>query len=549
MHNNIMAVGSRDHPPMLATGRYPQWRSWFLRYIDTRPNGEALRKCILSGPYIPTIVLVQDVEATDDSSAIPEHTTVETPINMSPKNKAHFEAEKEAVHLILTGIRDEIYSTVDACQTAQEIWEAIERLQQGESLNIQDVKTNLFWEFDLRYDGNECDKGIMSTKIELTQEQSQQGVSNDVLYKNDDHSRQFGKQRMVNVVGAREKVGSPVVQQSGIQCFNCKVFGHFAKECKKPKRVKDSAYHKEKMLLCKQAEQGVPLQAEQYDWLADTDEEVDEHELEAHYSYMAKIQKVPTADLSTDSEPLEQVQTDAGYNVFANDLQLLDLNLDRSLLSVKDAGHLPTAGQPPPPPATAAAGKLFRRAFSANPKKTPRLLIYSIHYATPHHSRRHFTPSPLSPSTSTTATIYSATPSPSPHHSRHHHPPMPPATPHQPTLSPHHGSTTTAGTTAIAVAFLAAAAAVVGCGWWIGHHRRGVVRRQTTIVVAIGRWNSHHSRTMWCRAVAAQPLGMPRCAQPFDATTVVATEPAVATTSTTAAPWRSWACGGDPPFC
>nr|GEY95199.1 hypothetical protein [Tanacetum cinerariifolium] len=84
-------------------------------------------------------------------------------------------------------------------------------------------------------------------------------------YKNDNQSGQFRNQRTVNVAGAREK------------------------ECRKPKRVKDSAYHKEKMLLCKQAEQGVPLQVEQYDWLADTDEEVDEQELEAHYSYMAKI--------------------------------------------------------------------------------------------------------------------------------------------------------------------------------------------------------------------------------------------------------------------
>nr|GFB63894.1 retrovirus-related Pol polyprotein from transposon TNT 1-94 [Tanacetum cinerariifolium] len=33
----------------------------------------------------------------------------------------------------------------------------------------------------LRYEGDECDKGRMPTKIELTQEQSQQGVSNDVL--------------------------------------------------------------------------------------------------------------------------------------------------------------------------------------------------------------------------------------------------------------------------------------------------------------------------------------------------------------------------------
>ncbi|GKC84322.1 hypothetical protein Tco_1140039, partial [Tanacetum coccineum] len=50
--------------------------------------------------------------------------------NMTPENRAHFESEKEAIHLILTGIGDEIYLTVDACQTAQEMWEAIERLQQ-----------------------------------------------------------------------------------------------------------------------------------------------------------------------------------------------------------------------------------------------------------------------------------------------------------------------------------------------------------------------------------------------------------------------------------
>ncbi|GJT68019.1 hypothetical protein Tco_1019499 [Tanacetum coccineum] len=107
-----------------------------------------------------------------------------------------------------------------------------------------------------------------------------------------------GNQRAVNVVGAREKL--------------------------KPKRVKDSTYHKEKMLLCKQAEKGVQLQAEQSDWLADTDEEIDEQELEAHYSYMAKIQEVPNADSGTDSEPLEQVQYDTDDNVFANDIQHFD---------------------------------------------------------------------------------------------------------------------------------------------------------------------------------------------------------------------------------
>ncbi|GJW39537.1 hypothetical protein Tco_0065382 [Tanacetum coccineum] len=36
---------------------------------------------------------------------------------------------------------------------------------------------------------------------------------------------------------------------------------------------------------------------------------------------MAKIQEVPTADSGTDSELLEQVQSDTGYNVFANEIQ------------------------------------------------------------------------------------------------------------------------------------------------------------------------------------------------------------------------------------
>ncbi|GJU05390.1 hypothetical protein Tco_1121820 [Tanacetum coccineum] len=86
MHNNIMAVGSRDHSPMLATGRYAQW------------------KCILEGPYTPSTIIIPVVPTTDNSPAVPERTTVETVLNMSPENKAHFESEKEAIHLILIGI-------------------------------------------------------------------------------------------------------------------------------------------------------------------------------------------------------------------------------------------------------------------------------------------------------------------------------------------------------------------------------------------------------------------------------------------------------------
>nr|GEZ61465.1 hypothetical protein [Tanacetum cinerariifolium] len=352
-HQNIESNNGsfRDRPPVLTPGRYPQWCSRFLRYVDSRPNDEALRKCILSGPYKPTTVLVQVVDATDDSLAVPEHATVKTPMNMSPENKAHFLAEKEVIHLILTGIRDDIYSTVYACQTARKSRNAnplalvattqadrdpyyqTSRSHRSQAPSFKpSIQTRSHT--STRHKGKEIAKPITppsetASEKDMDPEQAQRDkdmqknlaliakyfkkiykpTNNNLrtssnsknknvdmipLYKNDDHSGQFGNQRTVNVVAAREKVGI---------------------------RVKDSAYHKEKMLLSKQAEQGVPLQAEQYDWLADTNDKVDEQELEAHYSYMAKIQEVPTTDSDTDSEPMEQVQNDAGHNVFANHLQ------------------------------------------------------------------------------------------------------------------------------------------------------------------------------------------------------------------------------------
>nr|GEY67428.1 hypothetical protein [Tanacetum cinerariifolium] len=72
------------------------------------------------------------------------------------------------------------------------------------------------------------------------------------------------------------------MQKSGIQCYNCKEFGHVVRECQNPKKAKDAAYHREKMLLCKQEEAGIQLNAEQANWRDDTDDdEFEDQELEA----------------------------------------------------------------------------------------------------------------------------------------------------------------------------------------------------------------------------------------------------------------------------
>nr|GFB39969.1 hypothetical protein [Tanacetum cinerariifolium] len=326
-HNNIMAAGSRDRPPMLAPRRYPQW--------------------------------LQATEATNDSPAIPEHTTVETPANMSPENKAHFQAEKEAIHLILTGIRDDIYSTIDGCQMAQEMWEAIERLQQGQhsissttsagmvkNANPLALVATAQASQDQHYQTSRSYKSsapspkpsILSRSQTTTRHKekkiakpitppsetaSEEDNDPEQAHRNKDMQKNLALiakyfKKIYKPTNNSLKTSSNSKNKNVDMTLQYKNDDHSGQ---KPKRVKDSAYHKEKMLLCKQAEQGVPLQAEQYDWLTDTDEEVNEQELESHYSFMAKIQEVPTADSGTDSELVEHVQDNAGYNVFANQLQ------------------------------------------------------------------------------------------------------------------------------------------------------------------------------------------------------------------------------------
>ncbi|GJV85157.1 retrovirus-related pol polyprotein from transposon TNT 1-94 [Tanacetum coccineum] len=124
-------------------------------------------------------------------------------------------------------------------------------------------------------------------------------------------------------------IGTQVVQQSMIQCFNCKELGHVARECQKPKWAKDANYHKEKMLLCKQEEAGIQLSAKQVDWRDDTDDEPEDQELKAYYLYMVKIREVtPDAAENSgpifDAEPLQKVQHNDDYNVFAMEKEHLD---------------------------------------------------------------------------------------------------------------------------------------------------------------------------------------------------------------------------------
>nr|GEW97881.1 hypothetical protein [Tanacetum cinerariifolium] len=307
LHNDIMEADSKDRLPMLA------------------PEKEV--------PFSEGIPITRTKKFQ------------ETYKNVSQDIRDQLNAEAEAVQIILTWIDNDIYSTVDACLNACEMWNAIERnqcdvtkhqvnvqfllqlqlewqripqprSQQATTRNrgkaifnspqpIYDQKPSMVAEDDEMSKDKEIDKlmaliSLSFKKICKPTNNNLRTLSN-TSRANQDNSPRINKstgyenQRIGNVARARETVGSIVVQKSGIQCYNCKEFGHVSRECQKPKRVKDAAYHREKMLLYQ--------------------------ELEAHYMYMTQFQEVSpdVADSGPifDAEPLEKVPNDDYYNVFA----------------------------------------------------------------------------------------------------------------------------------------------------------------------------------------------------------------------------------------
>nr|GEX94272.1 hypothetical protein [Tanacetum cinerariifolium] len=381
-----MEAGSKDHPPMLAPGNYVQRKSKIKRYIDTKPNHELIHYCLTNPPY-KLGWIDKEVPISEGSPITKTERFQDTYKNVSQDICDQLNTKAEAIQIILTGIDNDIYSTVDACPNACEMWKEIERSykmmnkliknqcnitnhqvnvqfmlqlqpewQRAERISrvanlralvaqqqpvynpqnhptqytqnsstrsqqiatrnrekailnspqpIYDQEPSMVAEDDETSKDKETDKLIalisLSFKKIYKPTNNNLRTSSNTSRANQDNSPRINRsdgyknQRIGNVAGARETVGSMVVQKYGIQCYNCKEFRHVARECQKPKRTKDATYHREKMLLY--------------------------HELEAHYMYMAQLQEVSpdAADCRPifDDEPLKKVSNDDHYNVFA----------------------------------------------------------------------------------------------------------------------------------------------------------------------------------------------------------------------------------------
>nr|GEV59642.1 hypothetical protein [Tanacetum cinerariifolium] len=269
LHNAIIEAGSKDRPPMLAPG----WKEKFV--LDSEGN--------------PTTITER---------------VFETYKNVSQDIRDQLNAKAKAVQIILTWIDNDIYSTVDDCPNACEMWKAIERLKQvyHPQTHPTHYNQNSSTGSQQAATGNRGKVIVNSPQPIYDQEPSM--VDDD-----DKTSKDKEIDKLMALISLSfKKIYKPTNN-------NLRTSSNIsrANQDNSPWIHKNAGYEHQR--------------------LDDTDDESDDQELEAHYMYMAKLQQV-SLDV-VDSGPIfdtKPEQKDDHYDIDQND-EDADLAKERELLA------------------------------------------------------------------------------------------------------------------------------------------------------------------------------------------------------------------------
>nr|GEW35931.1 hypothetical protein [Tanacetum cinerariifolium] len=217
---------------------------------------------------------------------------------------------KDRPPMLAPRIDNDIYSTVDACPNACEMWKAIERLKQGESINVQDLETNLYWEFRkfTSRDGESLEsyysrsqqaatrnkgKAIVNSPLPIYDQEPTMVTEDDEMSKDKEIDK-----LMALIYLSFNKIYKPTNNNLQTSSNTSR-----ANQDNSPRISRGTGYDNQRIVNVVGARETV----EQADWRGDTDDEPDNQELEAHYMYMAQIQEVtPDAADNSGDNPIHR---------------------------------------------------------------------------------------------------------------------------------------------------------------------------------------------------------------------------------------------------
>nr|GEX90394.1 integrase, catalytic region, zinc finger, CCHC-type, peptidase aspartic, catalytic [Tanacetum cinerariifolium] len=127
---------------MLNKDNYVPWSSRIIRYARSRPNGKMIVDSIENGPYVRRMIATPGEPGLP--VLVPESFHKQTDEELTENDIKRMDADDQAIQTILLGLPENVYATVDSCETAKEIWERVRQMMKGSDIEEQEKKAKLF---------------------------------------------------------------------------------------------------------------------------------------------------------------------------------------------------------------------------------------------------------------------------------------------------------------------------------------------------------------------------------------------------------------------
>nr|GEW76370.1 hypothetical protein [Tanacetum cinerariifolium] len=280
---DIYAADSESRPPMLNKENYVPWSSRLLRYAKSRPNGKLIHNSIINGPYVRR--MIPEPGDTNREVLVKETFHVQIDDELTEKELKQIEANDQAIQTILLDLPEDIYATVNSCETAQEIWftsndeESIESYYYRFLNLMNDLKRNKHFPKKIANRRLQMVGGNGGNQFRQYAGQNVRNLNGYNAVQNVGNANQNGNG---NHVAARVKGNAAGHNGNQIRCYNCR-------------------------------RMGIQLQAEEFD-LMDAAADLDEiEEVNANYILMANLQQASTSGTQTDKAPVYDSDRSAEY--------------------------------------------------------------------------------------------------------------------------------------------------------------------------------------------------------------------------------------------
>nr|GEX65253.1 hypothetical protein [Tanacetum cinerariifolium] len=117
-----------------------------------------------------------------------------------------------------------------------------------------------------------------------------------------------------NHVAARADGNAAGPNGNQIRCYNCRGFGHYARNCTARPRRKDAVYLQTQLLIAQKEEAGIQLQAKEYDLMVAAADLDKIEEVNANCILMANLLQASSSGTQTDSAPVYDSDGSPEYN-------------------------------------------------------------------------------------------------------------------------------------------------------------------------------------------------------------------------------------------